>query len=220
MSMRYNQFDNIYAAGGWSGMGSGPGSVARYNKEFLRYISHLIASGSIRKIIDYGCGDWQLFRDFNFRDASYLGYDVVSSVIEENKKSFRKPKVSFERIRHVSEVKETCDLFLIKDVFLHLPNHDCLEILEHAKLRSKHILVVNDCEEDEFPINHEIDVGKYRPVDIALPPFSQSSKKVLIYGQQFRTKMDLKALLSLKMVKRVQTGRKHVQLIQGHIDYK
>ena len=206
-------FGQIYDRGGWWGLGSGPGSSSEYNKPFLDFLADFISRESIRSIVDYGCGDWRMFSEYQFGDTEYLGVDVVRSVVDENRKRYLKPGVDFRLARPLKEEDYSADLILMKDVMIHLPNDRCAEFLDFSMRSFRFGIFVNDMRSHEASVNEEIVVGGYRPVDIAKPPFYLSARTVLEYGSDFRHVFDKSSMLSRLFGRKVQTGRKHVQLV-------
>ena len=207
-------FARIYDQGGWGGLGSGPGSSARYNRPFLGLLSEFILQAKIRSIVDYGCGDWSMFSKYQFEGADYLGIDIVESVIENNRNRYSRPGVEFRLACSLAKENCSADLLLMKDVMLHLPNNRCAEFFDYARNRFRFGLFVNDMKSHEAEANQDIEVGGYRPVDITKPPFEMSARTLLVYGADFRRAFDCSSVRSLLFGRRVQSGRKHAQLIE------
>lgn len=206
-------FGRIYNSGGWSGLGSGPGSSARYNRPFLELLSDFTKKADIRSIVDYGCGDWAMFSEFQFGQVDYLGIDIVDSVIEANRKRYSGPCVEFRPARPLAEETCSADLLLMKDVLLHLPNSQCIEFLNYARRRFRFGIFINDMRSHEAEVNEEIELGGYRPVDITKPPFNRHAQTLLVYGTDFRRVFDRSSFSSLLFGRRVQSGLKHVQFV-------
>lgn len=206
-------FARIYDSGGWWGLGSGPGSSFHYNRPLLKYLAHFSAMNGVRSIVDYGCGDWQLFRRYNFGSVAYTGYDIVSHVVRSNRQRYGKSNVKFfEHPKQLSDL-DGADLYFIKDVFMHLPNELCIRILSVALERSRFVFVINDKTDPDIATNSETGVGGYRPVDCGASPFSFACATVLTYGTTFRRARNFRNLRGCIVGRRVQSGEKHVQLL-------
>jgi hypothetical protein len=206
-------FLRIYDRGGWWGLGSGPGTSPRYNRPFLDFLTDFITSAHIRSIVDYGCGDWTMFSKYEFGEVDYLGIDVVKSVVEKNRQRYARRRVEFRSALPLSQETCSADLLLMKDVLLHLPNGQCADFLDYARSRFRFGIFVNGMRSHEAEVNEEIEIGGYRPVDIAKPPFALPARTVLVYGTDFRRVFDGSSVRSLLFGRRVQSGRKHVQLV-------
>ena len=63
-----NIFKYIYIYNLW-GFGSGSGSLSQNNKQYIDFLNQFIHSHiDIHRIIDLGCGDWQLHRHIDFKE--------------------------------------------------------------------------------------------------------------------------------------------------------
>jgi 2-polyprenyl-3-methyl-5-hydroxy-6-metoxy-1,4-benzoquinol methylase len=99
---------------------SGPGSFPENNKNYFLFLKEFLSKNNIKSIVDFGCGDFQLYKDFFSNDIKYLGIDVSETAINIAN------QYSTDNIKFLC--KETidlpkADLLLVKDVFGHwLPN--------------------------------------------------------------------------------------------------
>lgn len=205
-------FTQIYNLGGWSGMGSGPGSSRSYNRSFLRFLTEFMQLNDVRSMVDFGCGDWQMFNRFDFKDVQYLGLDVVDSVIRHNKQKHGKTGIEFQTYTLIDSLDIRGDLFLAKDVLQHLPNEQCSEILNFASDRFRYIVAVNDSGGGLGTENHDIHVGGYRPLDLSRQPFNRQMATVHRYGTETTLVRDFTSLTDLIVGRHIPTGIKHVQL--------
>jgi hypothetical protein len=80
-------FERIYANHEWSGISrSGPGSDPLNTRTYVQFVkSWLDAHEDVRTVVEIGCGDWSTTREIRLGSRySYLGIDIVESVIREN----------------------------------------------------------------------------------------------------------------------------------------
>src|SRR5262245_8013461 len=84
----------IYARGIWGG-GSGPGSDPVYVQPYMAYLHAFLDHNRISSVVDIGCGDWQFSQHIDWGERSYLGIDVVPSVISANQRRFGRPSRTF-----------------------------------------------------------------------------------------------------------------------------
>jgi len=176
MNTDYEVFDNIYKKGGWNGLGSGPGSLVKNNKEYIQILHNIIDyTPSINTIVDLGCGDWQIMKELKLK-KKYVGIDVSSTVIENNIKTHSKENISFKVSNLVTDELPDGDLCIIKDVLQHLPNKDVFKCLEKLK-KFKYCLITNDYTDVNYK---DIKIGRYRKLNILLEPFNHNG--VTIYG--------------------------------------
>jgi len=112
---RYNSDPNL---------GSGVGSKQRWKQRKLDAVAELVKRHNVKKILDIGCGDLQVMRDFpDLSGYEYLGIDFSETVIERNRKTF--PDLQFraadlDSIRDLS--LETPDLVICFDLLFHIQN--------------------------------------------------------------------------------------------------
>ena len=115
-SARY--WENRYRKEGNSGNGS-YGKNAIYKAGFL---NEFVASNNIKKVIEFGCGDGNQLKQFNFPE--YIGLDVSATIIQKCKTLFAgDPTKQFFHSASLPATKETllkADLVLSLDVIYHL----------------------------------------------------------------------------------------------------
>jgi GR25 family glycosyltransferase involved in LPS biosynthesis/SAM-dependent methyltransferase/tetratricopeptide (TPR) repeat protein len=172
------RFSEIYEMIEW-GYGSGVGSLPANNTGYMEFVQSFIETRGINSVVDFGCGDWQFSRLMDWKGASYVGFDLVPSLIERNRKAFARPGVSFEVFRALDEVP-AADLLLCKDVLQHLPNDTIREYLAAFKRKFKFLLITNDDQPDSL-LNSDIQAGGWRPVRLDRPPFSERAPTILAW---------------------------------------
>jgi len=105
------------------------------------------------------------------------------------------------------------DLAIVKDVLIHLNNASALSVMVALSKKFRFILVVNNAADEQPRYNVEIESGKFRPVDVSLPPFSIQCATVLRYSSTWCYDPAYPLFIAKALQKRVWPGRKHVQLI-------
>ena len=124
------RFRDIYADGGWGGLGSGPGSLKRNARPYVDFVQGVIRARGVDSVVDVGCGDWQMWPADVFASVGkYDGYDVVDSVIESNTEKFGSPRRQFHIADATAVNLPAADLLLCKEVLQHLPNDTVLAFL-------------------------------------------------------------------------------------------
>jgi len=164
------------------GKNSGPGSNPYHTIDYVAFLSKFIHMNRVRTIVDIGCGDWQFSRQINFGGASYLGLDIVPSVIERNKAMHARSGVDFALMPKTPDGLPAADLLLIKDVLQHLPDA-MIEV--YAKLvfpRFRFCLVTNSFTKLNTPTNVDIRAGDFRCLDLTAPPFNLRGAYVLEFS--------------------------------------
>src|SRR5215831_10339636 len=80
-------FSDVYQSHSWLGDSrSGPGSDPERTVEYRRLLQQFLREHEIRRVLDLGCGDWSFSRLIDWDGISYVGVDVVASVINNNQK--------------------------------------------------------------------------------------------------------------------------------------
>ena len=121
-------------------------------------------------MLDLGCGDWQFSKFLDLSSVSYLGVDVVESVIESNSTSYSASNIKFISRDITTYEIPKADLIICKDVLQHLSNKDVITILVKIITSSKFSLITNDFKPENTE-NKDIDNGDYRCLDLTLSPF-------------------------------------------------
>ncbi|MFZ1997088.1 MAG: class I SAM-dependent methyltransferase [Solirubrobacteraceae bacterium] len=168
--MSREAFEEVYRDGRW-GFGSGHGSIPRATSDYRGFLEEFVRANKVRRIIDYGCGDWQLGRLIDWQGATYTGVDIVPHLVERNRREFSRPGVSFIVTPDDPGDLPAGDLLLCKDVLQHLPNSDIQAFLDQVTPRFPMSLVTNDTTTDPAELNLDIPAGNWRPVDIREAPF-------------------------------------------------
>jgi SAM-dependent methyltransferase len=88
-------FSKVYKKRFW-GEGSGIGSTASFNKEFISFLRKWLIQNNINSIVDIGCGVWD-FSHYVYRGLKvlYIGIDCAPYVIYLNKKRYGAPDRMF-----------------------------------------------------------------------------------------------------------------------------
>ena len=166
-------FNRIYAEGVWgrnvTGSGtSGSGSTLEITREYRAYLQDFIRKHHIKSIVDAGCGDWSFSSTIDWADASYLGVDIASDVIEAVRRKYEKGRIAF-RVGDITEELPAADLLISKDVLQHLPNTLVQKFIRNNLKSGKYkwVLLTNDRGRG----NPDTVAGGYRAIDLAAPPF-------------------------------------------------
>jgi hypothetical protein len=204
-------FSRIYSEDSWT-HGSGPGSLPEANKPFIAYLGRFLVANRVTRMVDFGCGDFQYMRYVDLGATQYVGLDVVTQVLESNRKSFGRDGLTFQLTPDDLSELPSGDLLLLKDVLIHLPNSYAAVLLKHSLQKYRFILAINNKSDNPAAYNRDIAAGEFRPVDISLAPFSLPSATIYSYGQARMLDPTLPRMVALMRRKFVWPGKKHVQL--------
>jgi hypothetical protein len=165
----------------WNGGGSetscGGGSTAEKSRNFRQILQLVIQSYNIKSITDLGCGDGNIYKNFYFFDVDYLGYDIIER--KEN-------PLPTEVLDIVHDPYRKSDLFICRDVMIHLPNCMCRNILESAARFGRYLLASTfHCSSNENRIT-EPSFG-YSEINLSIDPFCLG-EPLLIINEHYNNK--------------------------------
>jgi len=193
-------FEDIYKQGRWGkseegGFNSGSGSLHQPVEPYTKLIREYILQHGIRKVVDLGCGDFRagkgIIQDL---DIDYTGVDVVRPLIAELNNTYACAGVRFLSLDIVNDELPDGDLYLIRQVFQHLSNHQIASVLDKVfkKRPLPHVIVT-----EHIPTDSGVTPNKDKPAgpDIRLyynsgvflerPPFSFTTRTLLTVQQPF-----------------------------------
>jgi SAM-dependent methyltransferase len=165
----WHDLDAIFEAARARWGGNGPGSTAAKTKTLLDSLTAFVVDNGITSMLDLGCGTYgwlhpmvkEHFANFN----SYIGVDVVSSVIDENRRKY--PGLRFEVL---DERPLPCaDMVFCRDVMQHLTqsqNRRLMAKIRHS--RSELLVATSHRDQCSWPLRV---AGGCRPVNLELRPY-------------------------------------------------
>jgi SAM-dependent methyltransferase len=128
-------FSEIYENGAWGqtqAFDSGSGSRGAAGEPYISLVRALIAETRARRAVDIGCGDFRIASGFVDALETYVGIDVVPSLIERNRAEFGRPGVSFIALDAAASEVPDGDICFIRQVLQHLSNAEIAAILERC----------------------------------------------------------------------------------------
>jgi hypothetical protein len=130
----------------------------------------------IVKTLKYREHFWVRFAKIS-RGVTYVGVDIVASVIDNNQREFGNDNFSFRKFLSLEDLPPA-DLLVCKDVLQHLPNATVKAYLAAFRKKYKFLLITND-EEPAHLQNIDIDIGGWRTLRLDQEPFCEPSAVVL-----------------------------------------
>jgi hypothetical protein len=133
-------FSTIYKDKKWDlsnseGLCSGAGSVDEsivlpYVTKIKNFLDNL---PSKPRVIDLGCGDFNIGRNFVDSCSEYVAADVVDDLIEQHKASCYCENVDFQCLDIIDEDLPDADICFLRQVLQHLSNAQIIKILQKIK---------------------------------------------------------------------------------------
>ena len=124
-------FDDIYNNSTWGKSNDGLSISGRgsHSEEilvpYITSITKFLKKIKPTTIVDIGCGDFNVGRNFTNLTKNYLACDVSSVILKRNKKKFSKlDNVHFSKLDISSDNLPKGDVALVRQVLQHLSNED------------------------------------------------------------------------------------------------
>lgn len=179
-------FTRIYERATWGknekGVGfSGGGSLLKNAEPYIDFLEDFIKINGIRTVVDAGCGDWEFSKYVDWSEVQYIGYDIVASVIENNRKSYIAPNIQFVHANFLEVELPSADLLVCKHVLQHLSVKDIRKMVKQLP-KFKYCLITNQVEKETLSSdNLDIYSGGSRKLDLSKPPYSLQGENVFHY---------------------------------------
>jgi hypothetical protein len=189
-----SKFGSIYSEGAWgtpaavpgrrnqrfySGGGTDPGNDR--DGQYVKLIQEMIRRPDVNRVVEIGCGDWEVSGRVDWSGVEYLGFDVVPELLEHNRELWGAPNIQFIYDDPIGNGRVQADLLIMKDVIQHLPpDHSC-NFIRSIPDNFTYNVITNDI----GPANDRIDFGGYCPNSWSADPFNMSHELLLQWQQRF-----------------------------------
>ena len=175
------RFDQIYEDNIWSSKesGSGVGSELDYTAPLRKWLVNHLPSLDIKVFVDSPCGDFNWMKEvLPNLNVTYIGLDIVRSVIDENNENFSANNIQFRYSNICEDKLPDCDLIMVRDCLFHLSNEDIDRFLENlSSVDYKYLFTTTHIVDDAFS-NSNITSGDFRLIDLFASPFNFSRSHV------------------------------------------
>ena len=175
------QFETIYHKHGWNGTQSesisGPGSTLSYTVPIREHLPKLLHKHNIKSLLDAPCGDFNWMSQIvDSMDIEYTGGDIVTDLIQSNKMKYRDH--NFIEIDIAKDPLPDADMMMVRDCLFHFSFNDINRFFENFKKSNiKYLLTTTHTELDI--LNHDIQTGGFRRIDLFTFPFGIKRSKVI-----------------------------------------
>lgn len=176
------KFSEIYKQNLWnsSESGSGVGSEVGYTETLRNWLVSVIPKYNVHTFVDAPCGDFNWMRLVLPKvDIEYFGFDIVDSVIDQNKKEFSNSDVHFEVADICEDELPSCDFLMVRDCLFHLSYDDIDRFLKNISGVDYRYLLTTTHIVDSAYNNSDITTGAFRHLSLFSAPFSFDNKSVL-----------------------------------------
>ncbi len=184
-------FSDIYKKNLWGGEAgefcSGEGSSLKTNAVYCQYVTEFIARHQIKRVLDVGCGDFQVSSKIVDPGFEYVGLDVVEPLIASNQQKFGKQHISFQCLDVTVDELPQADLILIREVLQHLSNQQINTILEKIKHVPYAIITEYQPQRDHLrsvnidkPHGMDTRIWDHSGIYLEAPPFSVPGVEIVL----------------------------------------
>jgi SAM-dependent methyltransferase len=176
------RFSEIYQKNIWSSAesGSGLGSEVGYTERLRSWLIAAIPKYNVRLLVDASCGDFNWMQHVLTEvEVEYFGFDIVDSIIDENKKNFSNEKIHFGVADICVDELPSCDFLIVRDCLFHLSLNDVDRFLNNiSRIDYKYLLTTTHIVDSAFS-NSDITTGDFRLIDVFDAPFSFDNGSVV-----------------------------------------
>jgi SAM-dependent methyltransferase len=164
-------FGQIHDTKSWRGSSvSGTGSDPDATAPLLEALPALLANIGVRTILDAPCGDGNWMAKLDYPLERYTGIDVVPAVVSLAAATHGSAAREYRVGDLIRDPLPQADLVLCRDCLVHLPLAEGVEALANIRRSGATWLLATT-----FPAratNADIRMGRWRPLNLCLPPFS------------------------------------------------
>ena len=141
----------------YSGNGSHDPEIV---KPYLDSIISFLTSFPKQLVVcDFGCGDFNVGKEFVKYSQNYIAVDIVLDLINRNKEKFKAENLVFQCLDIAVDDLPQADCVLIRQVLQHLSNTEIQQIVLKLNV-FKYVILTEHLPEGEFVPNKEIISGQ------------------------------------------------------------
>ena len=177
-------FTDIYHRRGFGGMESfsGEGSDVLRTTHLREELGRLFQSLGIKTLLDIPCGDFNWMRKVDLTGIRCTGADVVEELVRGNSKLYTGLLgVDFQVLDITTDNLPQVDLILCRDCLVHFSFENVFKALENVCWSGSVFLLTTT-----FPATHknvDIITGKWRTLNLEIPPFNLPPPMLLVNEQ-------------------------------------
>ena len=108
---------------------------------YINKISNFLEKKGKSVIVDAGCGDFNIGKNFVKYSNKYYAFDIVKDLIEFNKQKFQFNNLVFEQKDITSDHLPSGDILFLRQVLQHLDNDSIIKFLKNVKGKYKYMIV-------------------------------------------------------------------------------
>jgi len=163
-------FTKYYINKSWgkdSESSSGYGSTNMETQQIKKYIVNIIDKYNINTFFDVPCGDFNWIKEIINKIPNYIGGDIVSEMITNNKKQYNNNFIVFDIT--IDKIPDNVELIFCRDLLVHFPLNKIIQTLRNIKSsKAKYLLTTTFLNRKFIDIN----LGNWRPLSLFNEPLN------------------------------------------------
>jgi len=176
-----NVFTSIFRGNYWGSdeSRSGAGSTVDKTKTIREKLPVLWHKFEIESFLDVPCGDYNWMKEVNKENIIYIGGDIVSEMVEQNRARYGKRNIFFETLDITKDILPKVDMIFCRECLHHLSYESIFKAVRNFKKSGSKFLLVTTS-----PLtlsNWDIVNGDFRPLNLRIKPFNFPSPLVKIH---------------------------------------
>jgi len=149
---------------------SGVGSDLDATKALVSALHSSVQALSVRSILDIPCGDFVWMQNIDLGEITYIGADIIETLIASHQRSHASPRRTFRTLDLVADDLPRVDLVLCRDCLVHFSHRLVKKAINNIKRSGSRYLLTTT-----FPRhlkNNGIVTGTWQPLNLCAPPFN------------------------------------------------
>jgi hypothetical protein len=165
-------FSEIYEGNLWNDpeSASGRGSTLRRTSVIRRVLPILLSDVGAKSLLDAPCGDFNWMRYTELGPVTYIGADVVPTLIARNEQRYGRDGRKFVILDITRSALPRVSVILCRDCFTHLSFRNVRSVLANFKRSNSEYLFATT--HTGVREHRDIATGQGRYVNLQLPPFN------------------------------------------------
>src|SRR5262249_24945544 len=148
---------------------SGAGSNLRATRVIREELPRLLKEVSATSLLDAACGDHRWMSQVDLGDCTYVGADIVRTLVEQNRAHYGARGRQFFVLDLTRDVLPRADVVLVRDCLVHLSFRSIWNALGNIKATGSKYLLTTTYPKQEH--NVDIFTGRWRPLNLQRETF-------------------------------------------------
>lgn len=148
---------------------SGVGSDLNATKTITSTLRDLLNSISVKTMLDIPCGDFLWMQKVDLQGVSYIGADIIESLITSHKSVHASPEKTFRTLDLITDDLPEVDLIFCRDCLVHFSHRLVKKAVSNVRRSGSRYLLTTTF--PEHSKNKGIVTGNWQPLNLCAPPF-------------------------------------------------